>query len=222
MCGGPSAVSIYVASKLLSKVMSHASTSSIFHSLACPDDQVRFGDHCYKALFGDLSSESCVEDDKSYHGSTEVTWHWEYSIAACQKRCLDDSSCEYWTWHKTDPEKDKCYLFSDQGTVADDTTRISGPKSCAGENITDNADGCFDKGGLLWYPETAEELQFVKHAFPVPDGYLYHLGYKNYSREWGVYHLGGDFIPGIPFYTRKSFTKLKMYLNLCLISLFSL
>lgn len=69
--------------------------------------------------------------------------------------------------------------------------------------ITANADDCMEKGGLLWFPETSLELQFISKSFPVSPGEKYHLGYKNFSYNWGISFLDGSHSPGIPFYSRK-------------------
>ena len=71
------------------------------------------------------------------------------------------------------------------------------------DDVLKNADACATVGGVLWYPETVEEIKWVAHNFPLASGDLYHLGYKNYSQNFGIYAINGQFIAGIPFYTRK-------------------
>ena len=36
------------------------------------------------------------------------------------------------------------------------------------------------KNSVLWYPETVEELLFLKEKFPIASGEVYHLGVKNF------------------------------------------
>lgn len=70
--------------------------------------------------------------------------------------------------------------------------------------IRDNADDCMDKGGLLWYPESSEEINFVWQKFPILEvNVSYHIGAKNYSSAKGFHFLDGSFLPGIPFFTRN-------------------
>ena len=71
------------------------------------------------------------------------------------------------------------------------------------DDVLKNADACATVGGVLWYPETVEEIKWVAHNFPIGSGELYHLGYKNYTDNSGIYAINGQFIAGIPFYTRK-------------------
>ena len=71
------------------------------------------------------------------------------------------------------------------------------------DDVLKNADACATVGGVLWYPETVEEIKWVAHNFPLGSGELYHLGYKNYTQNTGIYAINGQFIAGIPFYSRK-------------------
>ena len=68
-------------------------------------------------------------------------------------------------------------------------------------DIITNADGCMEKGGLLWFPENSLEIQFILKA--LPSGEPYHLGYKNFSKNWGITFLDGSQSPGIPFFSRN-------------------
>ena len=54
---------------------------------------------------------------------------------------------------------------------------------------------------VLWYPETVEELNFIKQMYPIPNGTVYHLGVKNFSSHWGFTFADGTYSPGIPYYT---------------------
>ena len=58
-----------------------------------------------------------------------------------------------------------------------------------------------DDGGFLWYPETSQELQFIKKAFPVDAGEVYQLGIKNHSKHTGFILADGSAHPGIPFHS---------------------
>ena len=50
------------------------------------------------------------------------------------------------------------------------------------QNIEDNANACFERGGSLWTPQTSAEHHFVSQTFPSPNG-IYHLGVVKYMVE---------------------------------------
>ena len=78
---------------------------------------------------------------------------------------------------------------------------VSSPYS---DTFVNNAAGCMDSNdAVLWYPETVEELNFIRQKFPVADGEVYHLGVKNFTDHWGFTFADGTFSPGIPYYTCK-------------------
>ena len=174
------------------------------NNLGCPDNQIRYGDHCYSSLFQPIT-QSCISNGKICDGDDLTTVGNTADTAQCQEFCQGTEGCLYWVYdtvtrncdYKNADMTDKC---TDGGTA----NKYSGPQFCAGVDIYENANACFDLGGLLWYPETANELHFVNHKWPA-NGALYHLGYKNYTKHWGIQLMDGHFLPGIPFYTRKSF-----------------
>ena len=76
--------------------------------------------------------------------------------------------------------------------------------SDSSDTLENNAGACMDlENSVLWYPETVEELLFVKEKFPIASGEVYHMGVKNFSDHWGFTFADGTYSPGIPYYTCK-------------------
>ena len=58
-----------------------------------------------------------------------------------------------------------------------------------------------DSGAVLWYPESGDEMDFIKYKFPVEEGGTYHLGFKNWSATTtGATFADGTTSPGLPYY----------------------
>ena len=67
-----------------------------------------------------------------------------------------------------------------------------------------NAGDCMDNlGSVLWYPDSNEEIAFVKHHFDIQVTDSIHMGFKNFSQTWGMTFADATYSPGIPFYTNR-------------------
>ena len=105
------------------------------NNLGCPDNQIRYGDHCYSSLFQPIT-QSCISNGKICDGDDLTTIGNTADTAQCQEFCQGTEGCLYWVYdtvtrncdYKNADMTDKC---TDGGTA----NKYSGPKSCSHSNI---------------------------------------------------------------------------------------
>lgn len=87
---------------------------------------------CSPGYFGSPPNCVCYEEDTAYFGNNARVGsdNPQPSMAACQKSCAADSSCEFWTWGKGTPTG-PCYLKTKRENVTPNLkSYVSGSKNC--------------------------------------------------------------------------------------------
>ncbi len=71
------------------------------------------------------------------------------------------------------------------------------------DTIINNENKCIGEGAHLWWPESLEDLEFVRLTFK-DNVQTLQVGFKSFNIDHGVLHTDGTWSPGLQFFTHRS------------------